>query len=105
MRTAFKEKKIAITVLGLVTALALFGIFLAGMDISNPMIADTLMISYIVIPIVLLLAALYKFKRTQNMRFLTYAFSVLVSVVAVIPVFCFVVIFVVVLLFGMPVPS
>jgi hypothetical protein len=107
MINRFMQKRIIIMLLGLITAIALFGILNIGLNItkSNPTIGNTFGILYLVIPVVLLLIAIIKFNMTKNSRLLTYAISVLASAVVVVPVLCIIFIFVVVAVFGMPVPT
>jgi hypothetical protein len=93
--------------LGLVTAIALFGILQIlqfEMDIGT-LIGDILIFAYIVAPIILLLISIYKFRTTKNNPLITYAASVLISAVAIVPVLYIIVLAVVVMIFGMPVPN
>jgi hypothetical protein len=104
-----QKRIIIIMLLGLITAVALFGFASIGlyMTLSSPSIGNTIGFLYIAIPVVLLLLviAMNKFKRTINRRLLIYAISVLVSAFVVVPVLYLICLIVVVWVFGMPVPS
>jgi hypothetical protein len=108
MISRLMQKRIIIMLLGLITAIALSVVFLEGLNVSTsiPSIGNTLMVSYIAIPIVLLTLGIYQFKRTSNKQFLTYTISLLTSVAIVVPIIFIGFIVVFVGIFGfMPTPS
>jgi hypothetical protein len=108
MISRFMQKRIIIMLLGLITAIAMFGILNTGLEItaSNPTIGNTFGVLYIAIPVTLLLIAIIKFKRTKNRRLLTYAISFLASAFVVAPLLFFIFFIAVLVIFRiMPVPS